>query len=421
MLSVQYENIYLFLLFFQYEIPQIPTSHNVRHSLNLENLSLHDTTWEDSEIIRDSPVLRKIDQHAEVYLNAEELYPSHILNSQCNKSQHATTSRGRDLYAKNGGSLAKCASSSGAKSSEDKTTNGFTKPVVTSSNGGGGGFLQNTYNSTDSSGYNSSSTIDAIDHARNHLPPGGKLHSSDTLNSNSSNVSKGTTGSMVSTDRGCSMGGHIPASEFVPWKINSSETGVRKTGTEVQKTIEALRKAQNAAADSSNCVWQKRRPSREQKIDLIKPIAADDAPQSKIERVTLDQCQKSSFKIIPIPHMSTNVSPNYPKEKPPIPAPRAKYPSMMSARSEVPRVPPHKPMMAHPLNENLPLVADKSPRHVIVNKVSPVHIQNKDSNCRLSNSDDSTYREYIASKTIYIALLSQLSLNCISVIYTVRW
>lgn len=196
-------------------------------------------------------------------------------------------------------------------------------------------FPQNTYNSTDSSGYNSSSTIDALEHAKNltqtvditnPLSP-----KSDTLNSSCSSASRPE--SMVSTDRRCSMGGHVPASEFIPYKVSVSQSGNYggNTRPDVPKRTESMKGCGNKIK-ANNAVWQIRRPSEE--IEEISEQNMREQNKRKqdvnyicngVNGLSLGQSQ-TSFKIIPNPHVPSP-SKNTVQGTAPIPAPRAiKYP-----------------------------------------------------------------------------------------------
>lgn len=197
-------------------------------------------------------------------------------------------------------------------------------------------FPQNTYNSTDSSGYNSSSTIDALEHAKNRsqvaditthqLSP-----KSDTLNSSCSSTSRPE--SMVNTDRRCSMGGHVPASEFIPYKVSVSQTRTYggNTRPDVPKRTASL-KGYESKINGSNAVWQIRRPSEEIEEIAEQNMREQNKRKQEVEYIcngvnglSVGQSQMS-FKIIPNPHVPSP-SKNTFQGIAPIPAPRAiKYP-----------------------------------------------------------------------------------------------
>lgn len=188
-------------------------------------------------------------------------------------------------------------------------------------------FPQNTYNSTDSSGYNSSSTIDALEHAKNLSQTAEharhQLQKSDTLNSNSSGVSRAE--SMVNTDRRCSMGGHVPASEFVPYKVSVSQPQNFVKKPLVPRSTESLSGYDKKA--NNNVTWQIRRPSEEiAEIEQSTDRQGLDIVTSNMQDLSLGQPQMS-FKIIPNPHISSSPNKNIFRGTAPIPAPRAiKYP-----------------------------------------------------------------------------------------------
>ena len=147
----------------QYKSSPSPVSHNVRHSLNLENLSLHDkqndeVTYEN-DVFHSSQDLypvnaiiaansktsssQKCGIHQCTFIATQAVPTNHFIRSDreklavtCKKS----TSAGGDLVA-----------------SPASTVSSRTAPFAHG---------QNTFNSTDSSGY-SSSNIDAFDHVQN--------------------------------------------------------------------------------------------------------------------------------------------------------------------------------------------------------------------------------------------------------------
>lgn len=278
----------------QYENPQLPLSHSVRQSLNLETLSLHDEK---------SPVSDK----QEVQLHAEQLYKTEIASSL------------RKTQGSGGFHQRKEQSRGCAQRSHVQLCNGITndnqgqklgKSVSVST------FPQNTYNSTDSSGYNSSSTIDAIEGEKNlrllQLP-----QQADTLNSNGSGTGKVTGSSVVDTDRGCTMGGHVLASEFVPYKP-AQQTG-RKTGTEVQKRIEALRRCQTSCYNES-C-------KRNHAANVVDSYTGAACVTEEMSSQSLEQPQKSAFKIIPSPNIPVTTQSQFVRDVS-IPAPRPTYPAV---------------------------------------------------------------------------------------------
>nr|XP_039264149.1 uncharacterized protein LOC120339971 isoform X1 [Styela clava] len=324
----------------QYENPQLPTSHNVRHSLNLENLSLHEKApWDGLVASRIVPPQRAtgngngaLEDEPEVFLNADDLYPSDALVSSLRRKKQHVASRGRHgQYLTEDNSFgAEGAQNQDISRSDGK---GFNKSPITGT--GNVNFPQNTYNSTDSSGYNSSSTLDVLEHGKNLSPVATESQANDTLNSNSS---KATTSSMVSTDRGCSMGGHVPASEFIGWNFSHDPVSCRKPGTEVQKRIEALKRSQSCNNKQNDVIWQTRRPSEEiQEISdqKMRQQHEIDALSAALGDLSPGQSQKSTFKIIPNPHVApVTTHAAFQSSNAPIPAPRAKYPPAVPPRHD---------------------------------------------------------------------------------------
>nr|BAF35975.1 prickle [Molgula tectiformis] len=257
----------------QYEKATTPVSHNVRHSLNLENLSLHEKNWDNSSSVEKS-------QDSDLPVDLNDLYPSDaIVASQHNKCLRLAKNGRIDDYER-------------TKNTKNVASESAAQPVAS--------FPQNTYNSTDSSGYNSSSTIDAMDHKSRGRNGQTKVVPSDTLNSTCSTASQATTCSAMSnSDKAFCMGGHVPASEFVPYRVNCSESN--KNNNIVQKRIESILSSTQDTQNSS--VWQTRRPSVE-KISAFKSVSD-----------------------------SNNIL-KHPIINGPIPAPRAKYPSKQSDWSD---------------------------------------------------------------------------------------
>lgn len=166
-------------------------------------------------------------------------------------------------------------------------------------------FPQNTYNSTDSSGYNSSSTLDALDHHHRSRGKNGqmKVVPSDTLNSTCSTASQATSCSAMSnTDKAFSMGGHVPASEFVLCRVNSSEN-----------------KNNNIPRNNKSCPEVQKRPV------ISPPQDIQNSPVWQSRKLSRDSLnEQSAFKTV---SESSQILKHPIINGPPIPAPRAKYPS----------------------------------------------------------------------------------------------
>ncbi|XP_076812370.1 uncharacterized protein LOC143459212 isoform X2 [Clavelina lepadiformis] len=154
-----------------YETPQAPTSHNVRRSLNLENLTLNDKPWDESNMDTNG-------ENGDVFLDSEDIYPTTAIiaaNSHYNRghprTNHPYLTASDVNQSKPGSSPVSqrlpAVEITKASNAEDTVTS----PASTVSSRSKGPFPQgqNTYNSTDSSGYNSSSTLDAIEHQQNIL------------------------------------------------------------------------------------------------------------------------------------------------------------------------------------------------------------------------------------------------------------
>ena len=131
----------------QYETPQIPISHNVRHSLNLENLTLQEKLEDDStnmasisecqDIYSRSPFPSEPHFEERFETSYEKPYnePAILSNQSCRTREDENNKPPICSPAP-----------------QDKTAVKTTNPPFPHG--------QNTYNSTDSSGYNSSSTLD---------------------------------------------------------------------------------------------------------------------------------------------------------------------------------------------------------------------------------------------------------------------
>nr|NP_001027600.1 prickle 1 [Ciona intestinalis]BAB00617.1 prickle 1 [Ciona intestinalis] len=225
----------------QYENPQLPTSHNVRRSLNLDNLSIHDKPWEDKGEL--SPASNN------VFIDAADMYPTSaaVAASTRYSKGHTRPSHpyldgmdpvNAEMVTENDAGF------KGAATSRKTVTNSVTSPTSTVSSRttskNGVQFPQNTYNSTDSSGYNSSSTLDAIEHQQNAALKA-------AMGSNYSYGKSKQTSCSKRPQNG--EDGHVSATEFTPFHPAAPRAspptiiGSRKLAPEIKKTIDSLTKA----------------------------------------------------------------------------------------------------------------------------------------------------------------------------------
>ena len=144
----------------RYKVVPAPISHNVRRSLNLENLSINERPWDE--------LVQKPSLENERFATSEDIYPVTAIvaaSSRFNKVQSmpqvlSTPKDANSNYIKQPLESIRCKttqplSEKGPMTSPSSTVSSR-KNDVTFSHG------QNTFNSTDSSGY-SSSTLEVLD------------------------------------------------------------------------------------------------------------------------------------------------------------------------------------------------------------------------------------------------------------------
>ena len=133
----------------QYETPVHPISHSIRRSLNLENLSLLDKSCAEENKSNDSN---------DVYSPASDIVGSELGS----KKQHV--SHQNEVHQNHENKLVMIKSKRDVTSASDDVTSPTS--TVSSCRTSNGPFTlgQNTYNSADSSGYNTSSTMDVAEH-----------------------------------------------------------------------------------------------------------------------------------------------------------------------------------------------------------------------------------------------------------------
>uniref|UniRef100_H2YZ87 Uncharacterized protein n=1 Tax=Ciona savignyi TaxID=51511 RepID=H2YZ87_CIOSA len=232
----------------QYENPQLPTSHNVRRSLNLDNLSIHDKPWE-AEKGELSPASNN------VFIDAVDMYPT---QSAVSASARYTKNHVRpthpyldgmdpanpDLQGEDDAVFETVAPP--RKSASDPVTSPTSTVSSRATSKNGVQFPQNTYNSTDSSGYNSSSTLDAIEHQQNAA-----IKAAMASNYNYGLKPKQT---QSPNKRSQDADGSVLTSEFTQFHPAQSRTspptiiGGRKVAPEIKMKIDSLSKS----SDSDN-------------------------------------------------------------------------------------------------------------------------------------------------------------------------
>nr|CAB3265149.1 pck2 prickle 2 [Phallusia mammillata] len=209
----------------QYETAQTPKSHNVRHSLNLENLAQRQSIGDSNvfmELDNCSPLANTETEHMRY---ADPAHPYLAVGASPIGNSPTTVATPRKSNA---------SSTEDAVMSPSSTVSSRTKNGVPFPQG------QNTYNSTDSSGYNSSSTLDAIEHQNSmKMNAGAAFHPNMYRPSSNAKVTR--------LDKETEDGGHVPATEFVPFQMNAHMrssppiiSGARKMSPEMQKTIDAF-------------------------------------------------------------------------------------------------------------------------------------------------------------------------------------
>ena len=231
----------------QYETPANPISHSIRRSLNLENLSLLDKAVDEENHHYTAPQIinpAKISAPKHSNFSEQDVSSNNIEQSKLAllKSKHNVTT-----------------------TADDVTSPTSTVSSCRTSNGPLG---QNTYNSADSSGYNTSSTLDVAEHPEL------------LKNSLAANLSK----------YGLKQQSHILQTHFHAQKLNSSS----RNRNQVAHVSHFTRSGKQTIAD----------PIAESKTELL-PEQGD-----------------HSCKQPPV-----NVTSNRPDSSVPIPAPRALYPS----------------------------------------------------------------------------------------------
>ena len=136
----------------------MPVSHNIRRSLNLENLSLHDRSWDET---RDNVTLEN-----EVFAPTEDVYPtSAIIAASTGRNDKTSTASGSVSEHMQIRDVTKANPSSNSERKSHAPAPHFTslaKNPSTRTSDGNFTHGQNTFNSTDSSGY-SSSTVEILD------------------------------------------------------------------------------------------------------------------------------------------------------------------------------------------------------------------------------------------------------------------
>jgi len=128
-----------------YETPTNPISHSIRRSLNLENLSLLDKPFDEE--------------------NSHYSTNQNINANKTNTPKHSGFSQDTNLNNAEQGHNSKLALLK-PKHDVTRTSDDVTSPTstVSSCRTNNGPLGQNTYNSADSSGYNTSSTLDVAEH-----------------------------------------------------------------------------------------------------------------------------------------------------------------------------------------------------------------------------------------------------------------
>ena len=220
----------------QYETPRTPTLHNVRRSLNLENLSHHETSWEE---VKDQQI-------GDLNVFVDDCTPKVVL-AKSSRSSHPYLTSQSVVAAADDASLI---GTSCVKPPQTETDVAVTSPTstvssrTTSRDGGAFPQGQNTYNSAESSGYNSSSTLDVVEHKQKD-----KNNSTTFPSDNLYSVGPVCgTGDVIMAILPEAESGHVAATEFVPYQVPqvhkppSGISGARKFSLDVEGTTDCLSK-----------------------------------------------------------------------------------------------------------------------------------------------------------------------------------